>query len=103
MGVYTMDRTRNSFLDLSGILPEVVVTGEEIPKTVVFIDSITEIQAVRRTILNWMRRLNYPVQQYQRWIKTYCASMAKASKTSIAANFGTFGEAKGLFFPRVVF
>jgi hypothetical protein len=42
-----MDRTRDSFLDLSGILPEGAVTGEEIPKTVVFIDSTTEINALR--------------------------------------------------------
>jgi Helicase conserved C-terminal domain len=94
IGVYTMDRTRNSFLDLSGILPEVAVTGKEIPKTVIFVDSITEIQALRRTILNWMRRLNYPARKCQRWVKTYFASMAKASKASIAADFGTLNEAK---------
>jgi hypothetical protein len=94
IGVYTMDRARNSFLDLSGILPEVAATGEEIPKTVIFIDSITEIQALRRTILTWMRRLSYPVAKCQHWVKTYFASMAKASKTSIAADFGTLNEAK---------
>jgi hypothetical protein len=52
IGVYIMDRARNSFLDLSDILPEVVVTGEEIAKTVIFFNNVTEIQALRRTILN---------------------------------------------------
>jgi hypothetical protein len=80
-----MQRARNSFLDLSGILPDIAVTGIEIPKTVIFIDSISEIQALRRTILNWMRKLGYPAKKYQRWVKTYFASMVKASKKSIAA------------------
>jgi hypothetical protein len=94
IGVYAMQCARNSFLDLSGILPDVVVTGEEIPKTVIFIDSITEIQAMRRTILNWMRRLKYPAKKCHQWVKTYFASMAKASKASIAADFSTLNEAK---------
>lgn len=100
IGVYAMQRARNSFLDLSGILPDIAVTGIEIPKTVIFIDSISEIQALRRTILNWMRKLGYPAKKYQRWVKTYFASMAKASKKSIAADFGILDEAKeGLVSP----
>ena len=54
IGVYTMDSTRKLFSGLISILPEVAVTGEEIPKTVIFIDSIKEIQALRRRILDWM-------------------------------------------------
>ena len=51
-------------------------------------------------ILDWVRRLNYPVQQYQRWVKTYFASLAKTSKASIAADFSTLNEAKeGLISP----
>jgi superfamily II DNA helicase RecQ len=47
-----------------------------------------------------MRKLKYPVKQYHRWVKTYFASMAKTSKTSIAADFGTSNEAKkGLVSP----
>ena len=92
VGVYPMERPRNTFLDLSGILPEVAVTGAEICKTVIFVDSITELQAMRRVILNWMRKLRYPAKKSQQWVKTYFASMAKADKTKIAADFGSLNE-----------
>jgi hypothetical protein len=43
IGVYIINRARNSFLDLLGILPKIVVTGKEITKTVIFLNNITEI------------------------------------------------------------
>jgi hypothetical protein len=52
ISVYIIDRARNSFLDLLGILFKVVITDKEIAKTVIFLNSITEIQVLRCTILN---------------------------------------------------
>ena len=65
IGVYPMHRARNSFLDLSGVLSAIAVTGEEVLKTLISIDSISEIQAMRRVISNWMRKLDYPARKCQ--------------------------------------
>ena len=93
VGVHKMKHPMKSFLDLSGILPKEVATGGEIPKTIIFVDRIKDIQALRHMMLNWMRKLKYP-PVCKKWVKPYFSSMAQADKDVIAADFGAPNQAK---------
>jgi superfamily II DNA helicase RecQ len=87
INIQSIKRPASSFLDLSTILPDNVTSRHMIPKTVIFIDSRSQIQEARQKIVQWMKVLQYP-PGYQDWVRPYFASMDGHTKDEIAKDFG---------------
>jgi hypothetical protein len=84
--VQPLYHTQRSFLDLAVLLPSHVQKPTDIPKTLVFLDSIRGIETLLQLMRQWMRTLKYP-RGHQDWVKTYFASMDNLTKRRIAEEF----------------
>ena len=76
----------SGMLDLQWLLPRDVVAARDIPKTIVFIDSIAYITQLCSLMRKWMNQLLYPPGA-ARWVSPFFSDMAQVDKDRIAANF----------------
>ena len=78
-------------LDLQFLLPSNAVNYLDIPKTIIFMDSIASIKNACALIKSWMKQLNYPSVS-SRWISPFFSDMATKDKEKIAASFESLSE-----------
>ena len=84
--VSAFERPANSMLDLQFVLPRHVTKAQDIPKTVIFMDSIASIKTAYRLMRTWMRQLGYPVLSYG-WVSPYFSDMADIDKETTGSRF----------------
>lgn len=72
--------------DLHHLLPATATRATDIPKTIVFMESISSIRATSILMRGWMRRLGYP-KESRAWLETYFSEMSDLDKDDIAARF----------------
>ncbi|MCJ1466709.1 hypothetical protein MMC07_005329 [Pseudocyphellaria aurata] len=71
-----MKHPQTSCLDLQLFLLETGTQAKDIQKTIVFVNSVTEINPVIHIFQDWMRRKGYPVESSQ-WIRPYNAALSE--------------------------
>lgn len=84
--VTAMSKPATGFLDLQHLLPSVVTTCLDVPKTIIFMDCKETIMAATRMFQYWMKQLNYPPGA-NAWISCYFATMAANDKENVASRF----------------
>ncbi|MCJ1464294.1 hypothetical protein MMC07_002907 [Pseudocyphellaria aurata] len=89
-----MEHPKASCLDLQFILPETAQEAKDIQKTLVFVNSITDIFPMISIIQAWMKQKNFPVHAHatKSWIKPYFASMSEHDKEVTANEFRVPGS-----------
>ena len=86
-----MEYPKSSCLDLQFILPPVAKKAGDIQKTIIFVNSVPEIQEVIRVIQSWMEKLGYP-EESMKWIRPYHSAMSEWDKNLIAKAFSIAGD-----------
>lgn len=86
-----MRHTRASCLDLQFILPPQALSAKDIQKTIIFVNSVSDICPMIEIIRGWMKQLGYPEGSDQ-WIKPYHSTMSDWDKAIIAKAFKVNGE-----------
>ncbi len=79
--------TWSRFDDLRRVFPSNVTHRSRIPKTLIFVNSITKIHKLYDSIrTEWLPELNYP-KEAGNWVKTYYSDMPDFEKQRIADEF----------------
>ena len=81
-----MEYAKASYLDLQFILPETVNEARNIQKTIIFVNSVSEICPLINIIVVWMKKLGYP-DCCSTWIKPYHSTMSDWDKDLITRAF----------------
>lgn len=55
-----MQFSKSSCLDLQFILPQTAVSAKDIQKTIIFVNSVSDIRPMIEIIQAWMKLLGYP-------------------------------------------
>lgn len=69
----------NSMLDLQHVLPAQASSPFDVPKTIIFMDSIQSIKKACALMRVWMNQLKYPAQCVD-WVAPFFADMASRDK-----------------------
>ena len=77
----------NGMLDLQQVLPARACTSMDVPKPIIFMDSIQSIKKACTLLRAWMNQLNYPANCAD-WVAPFFADMAVRDKKRVAAQFG---------------
>lgn len=75
-----------TMLDLQWVLPVRANSPLDIPKTIIFMDSIKAINNACALMRVWMNQLSYPTEATC-WVAPFFSDMASTDKTRIAARF----------------
>lgn len=86
-----MDHPKSSCLDLQFILLPVAWKAGDIQKTIIFVNSVSEIHEVIRVFHSWMDKLRYS-EKARKWIRPYHSAMSEWDKNLIAQAFSVPGE-----------
>ena len=86
MQISSIKNTQKSILDLQHILPHHATRYSDVPKTIVYFDSVAKICTALALFHQWMRRLKYPVEA-STWVSSYFSDMAEDDKTQISNDF----------------
>ena len=81
-----MKHAKSSCLDLQFILPKIANKAKDIQKTVVFVNSLTEIRPMISILQSWMKYLGYP-KESSKWIRLYYSALSDWDKGLTAAAF----------------
>ena len=73
-------------LDLQWLLPATADSPLDIPKTIIFMDSVALIRKGCELMRIWMEQLQYP-SGFDRWLPPFFSDMATTDKTRVAAAF----------------
>ena len=85
--VEPLQYTKKSMLDLRFVLPEVVRGPLDIPKTIVYMNTIGEIRRGIVIIRRWMVELGYSSEALS-WVRAMHSLQAENTRIEIAALFG---------------
>lgn len=86
-----MTSSKSNFLDLQFVFPLITSHAKDIQKTIIFVNTVSEIRPIIDTIQAWMKQLGYP-EGSDRWIRPYHSAMSEWDKSLIAAAFKINGE-----------
>lgn len=100
MQVNCLENTQSGMLDLQHLLPKSVTHYSQVPKTVIYMDTIAQICQGVELFRKWMRQLAYPPGS-ARWVSPYFADMAEDDKTRVDEQFERLAE--DLTEPRILF
>jgi superfamily II DNA helicase RecQ len=84
--VSCIQETEKSMLNLQSVLPLSANRFTDIPKTIIYMDSVAQICKAVELFQTWMRQLNYP-SAASSWVASYFSDMAAADKHRIDINF----------------
>ena len=73
-------------LDLQHLLPAQASKPTDVPKTIVYMDSLTEITKAHRLMKEWMKLRGYPPES-AKWVSPYFADMASGDKERLQIQF----------------
>jgi superfamily II DNA helicase RecQ len=76
-------------LDLSPILPIKGSEPYDIPKTIVFMDSITQIRSGVETVRRWLRDLGFSRKATHQTVQPFFSEMSERDKNRISGSFGS--------------
>ena len=82
----SLQRPMNSMIDLQHLLPTRAESPFDIPKTIIFMDSISSIKKACALMKVWMNQLSYPIEAAS-WVAPFFSDMATQDKERIAARF----------------
>jgi len=77
----------NGMLDLQCVLPEQAASAFDIPKTIIFMESIRLIKKACKLIKGWMKQLGYPPIAAT-WVAPFFSDMATKDKERTGERFG---------------
>lgn len=86
-----MEYTRSSCLDLQFVLPPEAKEAKDIQKTIIFVNSVSDIRNVINVSHACIRKLGYP-EECIRWIRPYHSTMSEWDKNLTAEAFGKPAE-----------
>lgn len=86
-----MEHTKASCLDLQFILPETATRANDIQKTIIFVNNVTDIMPLISIIQGWMKKKGY-LEQSSRWIRPYNATLSDWTKGITSKAFGARQE-----------
>ncbi|MCJ1348467.1 hypothetical protein MMC31_006699 [Peltigera leucophlebia] len=86
-----MKHAKSSCLDLQFILPKSANKAKDIQKTVVFVNSVTEIRPMISILQSWMKYLGYP-KESSKWIRPYYSALSDWDKGLTAAAFAVAAD-----------
>lgn len=87
MQITAISYPTNSMLDLQRFLPSKIKYISDVPKTIIFMDSINNVVKAGNLVRSWMKDLSYPSGSDQ-MVGVFFADMATRDKEIIAARFG---------------
>lgn len=94
-----IQETETSMLDLQCLLPKTTACFLDLPKTIIYMDSIAQISKALELFRTWMRQLQYPTES-PTWIAPYFSDMADSDKERVDTNFRRRHE--GCASPRII-
>lgn len=86
-----MKHSKGSCLDLQFMLPKTAKEARDIQKTVIFVNTISDIRPTISIIQAWMKQLGYP-DSCMTWIRPYYSTMSDWDKNLTAAAFRIPGD-----------
>lgn len=86
-----IEYTKASCLDLQFILLKTTNKARNIQKTIIFVNSISEICPLINIIVGWIKKLGY-LDYCSTWIKPYHSTMSNWDKNLIAKAFLVLGD-----------
>lgn len=78
-------------MDLQFILPKKATAAKDIQKTIIFVNSVSDICPLICIIVGWMQKLGYP-DSCSHWIRPYYSTMSDWNKDLIANAFLQLGD-----------
>lgn len=78
--------TEKSMLNLQSLLPETATCFLDVPKTIIYMDSVAQINKALELFRTWMRQLQYPPES-STWVAHYFSHMADSDKERVNTNF----------------
>lgn len=82
-----MKNAKSSCLDLQFVLPKVATKASDIQKTIIFVNSVSEIRPIIDVFQGWMIKLGYPEESWK-WIRPYYSAISDWDKALTADAFG---------------
>lgn len=86
-----MEHAKSSCLDLQFVLPKVATKASDIQKTIIFVNTLTEIRPIILIFQEWMIKLGYPEESWK-WIRPYYSAISEWDKTLTANAFQISGD-----------
>lgn len=86
-----MKQPRARGLDLQFVLPKTTIQAKDIQKTIIFVNSVTEIIPKINILQDWIKKNRYPAHS-SRWIRPYNATLSEWTKRITSKAFGTRQE-----------
>lgn len=86
-----MAHPKSSLHDLQFVLPAKASQASDIQKTIIFVNTVSEIRPIIEMIQSWMALLGYPAGS-DRWIRPYHSAMSDWDKELIAKAFQINGS-----------
>lgn len=71
-----MNHSKSSCLDLQFLLPQSAKEAKDIQQTVIFVNTVDEIQHQIDIIRGWIKKLEYP-PGFHTWIRPYYSAMSE--------------------------
>lgn len=84
--VSCIQESEKSMLNLQSILPQTATQFLDVPKTIVYVDSVAQICKAVDLFRTWMRQLRYPAEAFS-WVAPYFSDMAAPDKHRIDVDF----------------
>lgn len=81
-----IEHSKGSCLDLQFILPKTAKEACDIPKTIIFVNIISDIRPIISIIQAWMKQLRYH-ESFMTWIRPYYSTMSDWDKNLTAEAF----------------
>lgn len=81
-----MEHSKASCLDLQFILPKKATAAKNIQKTIIFVNSVSDICPLICIIVDWIKQLSY-LDSCSNWIKSYHSTISAWDKDLIANTF----------------
>lgn len=81
-----MKYSKDSYLNLQFLLPISTKKARDLQKTVIFVNTISDIRSAIMIIQPWMKQLDYP-DSYMSWIWPYYFTMSDQDKNFTVAAF----------------
>lgn len=86
-----MKHAKSSCFDLQFVLPKVATKASDIQKTIIFVNSVSEIRPIIDVFQGWMIKLDYPEESWK-WIRPYYSAISDWDKALTADAFGMPGD-----------
>ena len=86
-----MTRPMNGMLDLQHLLPASIETSKDIPKTIIFMETVALVLEASRLMSKWMAALGYRVPIVS-MTRPFFSAMAESDKKKVLEDFGRPSE-----------